>query len=71
MVACEITRRCSKFAAIVAGIGKEIMDIVGDGNAEWEDWLADLKGIQCAEDMERDKRKKKRTCEQRCSDFFR
>jgi hypothetical protein len=69
VVACEITGRCGKFAAIVAGIGKEIMDVVGDGNAEWEDWKADLKEIECAEDIDGDKRTKK-TCEQRCGEFF-
>jgi RHS repeat-associated protein len=70
VVSCEITRRCGRYAAYAAGIGKEIMDVVGDGNAEWEDWLADLKGIECAQDEVRNGRRVRRTCEERCGEFF-
>jgi hypothetical protein len=43
-----IARYCSITEAYMAGSGKELGDLVGRGDAEWEDWRADRSGISCA-----------------------
>jgi hypothetical protein len=43
-----IARYCSITEAYMAGSGKELGDLVGRGDAEWEDWRADRAGIACA-----------------------
>jgi hypothetical protein len=43
-----IARYCSVTEAYMAGSGKEIGDLIGGGDAEWEDWRADRAGIDCA-----------------------
>jgi hypothetical protein len=43
-----IARYCSLPEAYLAGIGKEIRDLLGRGDAEWADWRADRVGIACA-----------------------
>jgi hypothetical protein len=32
----------------MAGIGKEVRDLLGPGDAEWRDLIADRRGIACA-----------------------
>jgi hypothetical protein len=48
MVAGEAYERCGVTAAYLASFGKEIMDLFGPGNPEWEDLRADFDGINCA-----------------------
>lgn len=43
-----IARYCSVSEAYLAGLGKELEDTLGDGDAEWRDWQADRRGIACA-----------------------
>jgi hypothetical protein len=43
-----IARYCSATEAYLAGIGKELRDLFGPGDAEWKDWRADRAGIGCA-----------------------
>ena len=43
-----IARYCSITEAYLAGSGKELGDLMGRGDAEWEDWRADRAGIACA-----------------------
>jgi hypothetical protein len=43
-----IARYCSITEAYMAGSGKEIRDLLGPGDAQWEDWRADRAGIACA-----------------------
>ncbi len=43
-----IARYCSISEAWLAGIGKEIRDLFGPGQAEWRDLVADRRGIDCA-----------------------
>jgi hypothetical protein len=43
-----ITRYCSPTEAYIAGIGKEVRDLLGRGDAEWGDWRADRVGVSCA-----------------------
>jgi RHS repeat-associated protein len=63
VVSCYIDVTCDKTTAQAAGIGKEIKDIFGPGNAEWADWQADKEGIRCGENI---KKNKKGTCEKPC-----
>lgn len=43
-----IARYCSVSEAYLAGLGKELRDLVGAGDAEWGDWRADRAGVGCA-----------------------
>ena len=43
-----IARYCSVSEAYFAGMGKELRDLLGAGDAEWRDWRADRAGIACA-----------------------
>ncbi|MET0658573.1 MAG: hypothetical protein ABW110_10520 [Steroidobacteraceae bacterium] len=43
-----IARYCSVSEAYIAGLGKELEDSVGHGDAQWRDWQADRRGIACA-----------------------
>jgi hypothetical protein len=43
-----IARYCSIAESYLAGIGKELRDAVGPGDAEWRDLKADWAGIDCA-----------------------
>jgi hypothetical protein len=43
----QIARQCSVTEAYMAGIGKEISDLFGHGDAEWADWRADRAGVSC------------------------
>jgi hypothetical protein len=38
----------------MAGIGKELRDLLGRGDAEWRDWRADRAGITCAREAKDD-----------------
>jgi hypothetical protein len=49
-----IARYCSSSEAYLAGIGKELRDLLGPGDAEWKDWRADRVGIDCARHAEGD-----------------
>lgn len=43
-----IALHCSPAEALLVAAGKELRDIVGPGNAEWRDWNADRRGVECA-----------------------
>ena len=43
-----IAFHCSVTEAYLAGVGKEVKDVFGRGNAEWADLRADRKGIACS-----------------------
>ena len=49
-----IARYCSVSEAYIAGVGKELEDTVGHGDAEWRDWQADRRGIACAKHAQND-----------------
>ena len=49
-----IARYCSQSEAYLAGLGKELRDFFGRGDAEWRDWQADRAGIACARDAKDD-----------------
>jgi hypothetical protein len=49
-----IARYCSIAEAYLAGVGKELRDLVGPGDAQWQDWRADRAGIACARGAEGD-----------------
>jgi hypothetical protein len=48
VVSCKIALQCGSFVSGAAGMGKEIGDLFGPGNAEWSDLVADYRGLQCA-----------------------
>ena len=43
-----IARYCSVTEATLAGWAKELKDLLGPGDAEWRDLIADRRGIDCA-----------------------
>jgi hypothetical protein len=43
-----IARHCSVSEAYIASIGKELRDLLGPGRAQWNDLVADRRGIRCA-----------------------
>jgi hypothetical protein len=43
-----IARHCSVSEAMMAGVGKEIRDLFGAGDAEWRDLGWDRRGVACA-----------------------
>jgi hypothetical protein len=45
-----IARDCSPTEAHLAGLGKELRDAFGPGDAEWSDWHAARAGVRCARD---------------------
>ena len=47
LVSAQIARQCSVSEAYLAGIGKELRDLFGRGDAEWADWQADRAGVSC------------------------
>ena len=49
-----IARYCSITESYLAGVGKELRDLVGPGDAEWRDLKADRAGIDCARHADSD-----------------
>ena len=47
LVSAQIALQCSLTEAYLAGMGKEVLDLFGHGDAEWADWQADRVGIHC------------------------
>jgi hypothetical protein len=43
-----IAWRCSPTEALLAGTGKEFVDLFGPGDASWRDVRADRRGLRCA-----------------------
>jgi len=41
----KIKQGCGPAVAANVGAGKEILDALGGGNPEWDDWVADKRGI--------------------------
>lgn len=54
LAAGVIARRCSVAEGYIAGVGKELQDLLGDGDASWEDWGADRAGLGCARALEKE-----------------
>jgi hypothetical protein len=48
LASAAIAQRCSVVEARLAGLGKELRDVFAHGDAAWEDWQADRRGVQCA-----------------------
>jgi hypothetical protein len=48
MAAGLIATHCSVTEAWLASLGKELLDLLGPGDAEWADLAADRRGIACA-----------------------
>jgi hypothetical protein len=51
-----IALHCSKTEAWLAGVGKEVRDLFGHGDAEWRDLRSDGRGIECAQSARDDTR---------------
>lgn len=49
-----ISRYCSITEAYLAGAGKEVRDLLSQGDVEWRDWQADRTGIACARQSQDD-----------------
>ncbi len=47
LASAQIARQCSVTEAYLAGMGKELRDLFGAGDAEWADWRADRAGMSC------------------------
>jgi hypothetical protein len=48
LAAGRIARYCSVAEAWLASLGKEVLDLLGPGDAEWRDLQSDRRGIVCA-----------------------
>lgn len=57
VMSCHIKRECGILDSIGVGIGKEIIDAIGPGDADWDDIIADKDGWVC---------KDKPSCEDQC-----
>ncbi len=62
-VSCMLALRCPAEDVLEIGVLKEIEDVFGPGNAEWEDLRADYKGVDLK--MEK-KAKTDKECMQQC-----
>lgn len=47
LASAQIAQQCSVIEAYMAGMGKELSDLFGHGDAEWADWRADRAGVSC------------------------
>jgi hypothetical protein len=47
-LSCQLALRCSSMDTLSLGILKELWDLISPGNAEWEDLVADVMGINFA-----------------------
>ena len=47
LASAQIAQQCSVLEAYMAGIGKEVSDMFGNGDPEWADWQADRVGVSC------------------------
>lgn len=54
VVSCKIQITCGPIGAAAAGVGKEILDVFGPGDADFGDAIADLDGIVCGFKSRRD-----------------
>jgi len=61
VVSCKVAKMCGSAFAGLVGVGKEVQDIFGPGNAEWGDLQADYAGIALAENCP------SKQCEDSCS----
>ena len=48
LAAALIAWRCSATEAMLAGVGKELRDAIGAGDAAWRDLASDRRGLTCA-----------------------
>lgn len=48
LAAALIAWRCSATEALLAGVGKEMRDAIGAGDAAWRDLIEDRRGLACA-----------------------
>jgi hypothetical protein len=49
-----IARYCSIPEGYLAGVGKEVRDLLGPGDAQWRDLKADWAGVDCARHADSD-----------------
>jgi hypothetical protein len=63
LVSCLITVMCGPVTAAAVGLVKEGIDALGPGDADWEDWEADKRGIACGTKV---KQKKVESCGAAC-----
>jgi hypothetical protein len=47
-LSCDLTNKCNANVSLALGIGKEFVDVLGPGDAEWGDLSANLKGVRIA-----------------------
>ncbi len=47
LASAQIAQQCSVLEAYMAGIGKEVSDMFGNGDPDWADWQADRAGVSC------------------------
>ncbi len=64
-LSCWLARRCPASQVLNLGIGKELADFFGYGNAEWADLIADMQGISLAKGPSSD-----RKCHQGCLYYY-
>jgi hypothetical protein len=66
-VSCMLALRCPPNDVLEIGILKELADVVGPGNAEWDDLEANYKGVYLV--MQK-KAKSDDTCKQQCDKIY-
>jgi hypothetical protein len=74
VISCKIAKHCGTAPAAAAGWGKEMIDLFTPGDADWDDIVADHKGIRCAKRIEESEAANRRdkvcrpevTCEDCC-----
>ena len=64
---CVVTQQCSQYSARSLGYVKEILDLLGMGQAEWDDLAANELGIQLAIS---DRARTKLECYEQCQLYF-
>ena len=63
VLSCYIAGTCGRDTAAAAGIYKEFEDWwFNSGTPDWYDWIADVRGIECAVESKR----RRRSCEELC-----
>jgi len=64
---CVVTQHCSQYSARSLGYLKEILDLMGMGNAEWDDLVANELGIELAVSQ---RARTKAECYEQCQLYY-
>jgi hypothetical protein len=64
-LSCWLGRRCAASEVMMIGVAKEVADALGMGNSEWDDVVADARGIKLSFGASSDTR-----CYRRCQQFY-